>query len=146
MKSNCNILLFFTAIFLGGCKCDSYFSNSTDKNIDSQFFEIECHLVEQTKEKQVLEVNLDYKANSLQSVVQKSINIFPVIDETNDTLSYLSNYANLMYSYYYTGKSNSKLNLTLNFKVDSVGVIVAKSISFQNLQKIKKCRFHPVLH
>ncbi len=146
MKSRKSILLFITAIFVGGCKCDSYFSNSTNKNIHSVFFEIECHIVEQTKEKQVLEVNLDYKLKSLQSVVQKSINILPVVNETNDTLTFLSNYANLMYTYSYTGKSNSKLNLTLKFKVDSMGIIIDKTICYSKLNGLKKCRFHPILH
>lgn len=147
MQFKKNILLFLTAAFIGGCKCDSYFSNSSEKYLEERYFNIECHVVPTVvqTESDKIEITLNYKQMPSQKVVRSTLKILPVVFETGDTLKLLSEYASV-YTFNSKKELKSKLNLVLKFDVDSAGVIVSKNLFFEKLKKVRKCRFRPVLH
>ncbi|MES2767030.1 MAG: hypothetical protein V4642_14240 [Bacteroidota bacterium] len=142
------ILLYLLSCCFAGCRCHSYFSNSKSLRIEGKLFDIKCNLLPRyTQDSAHLEVAIYIKDSLNRKSIKESLVIYPVIsgDEKSDTLK-LASVDGRYYSFGLHTKSKSNLDLFLNFKVDSSGVLVNKSVEYKNLEKIEDCKFSLMLH
>ena len=147
MSLKYTIIIISISLLLFGCKCDNYFSNSSQKSINEKYFSIECHIVPTVVQTQndEIEITFNYKSVPFEKVIKSTFKVIPIIYETGDTLNFLSEYASV-YKFEAKKELKSKLNLELQFKVDSAGIVISKDLVFKRLNKVSNCRFRPVLH
>lgn len=135
------------AISLNGCKCYYYYSNDTKSAIIKEdYFEMEARINSQLKfEDDQLEIGVYFKDTSSFKVIKNSLKIYPIVVGKKDTLRLINEYASNYY-FEFNYKRPVKIDIALEFDLDSLGVIIHKSILFKNLNRNKDCEFRPVMH
>jgi hypothetical protein len=140
------MLFFFILIVLNGCKCFYYYSYFKDKvTIKETFFQLESRINSYPNdETDQLEIAIYYSDSLPNKIVRGSIKIYPTIGG-KDTLKFNYAYASHYYYAFYK-KWPEKIDISLFFDVDSLGILTHNSIFLKNLIKHKNCEFKFVPH
>ena len=125
-------------VILSSCKCYYYYSpdNKSELAYDS-LFQVEIQINSFPKnESDNLEITI--YSDSSKRVFKNSFRIYPIVEGKNDTLKLKKEYDSHYYFRFYK-KWPEKINVNLQFDVDSIGSFVHKSIIIKGLLKKGDC-------
>lgn len=123
------LIACFFALF---AKRKTYYSNSGEKIITEKFFDFYCAL-RQAGDQPKLEIKFDFHGVvDHQRLLQLAVT---PISNNRDTLKLIDEYANNQYTFQFPTHESEKLDLIINYKVDSAGFQMNKSIKYYNLEK-----------
>ncbi len=123
----------------------TYYTNSGEKTMTEQSFDLECKLIDNTdRDNDFLEVNFVYHPNEEEQLKQLAI---VALINGKDSLKLNTAYGFMYHNFEYPNpKGKDKLSLLINYKIDSAGTTINKSRKYYNLQKINTYRFKAPFH
>jgi hypothetical protein len=140
------ITLFLNILLLGSCKCYYYYTNGKQNAmLKETLFSLESRInAYPGNEIDQLEVAIYYGDSSVNKIIRQTIRIYPIVKE-KDTLKMNNEYAS---HYYYNiqKKWPDKVNIQVQFDIDSSGTVLHKSFLFKDLVKEKDCEARFVPH
>jgi hypothetical protein len=141
------IILFSICLLLSSCKSHYFYSyNKEFAIIKDSLVNIEIRIKSYPgEEDDILTVGLNYIDSTPHAIFKKSIKIYPVINETKDTLKFISEYAS-QYDFEFYKKWPEKIDVSISFDMDSMGFVVHKSLHLKGLNKSKNVTYGFATH
>lgn len=139
-------ILFLLIVLLSSCKCYYFYTNDKQTAMLKEgLFSLESRIKTYPgNESDQLEVAFYYGDSSVNKILRHTIKIYPIAVE-KDTLKITNEYASHYY-YNFRKKWPDKMNLEVQFDIDSLGIVLHKSFLFKDLVKEKDCEARFVPH
>jgi hypothetical protein len=131
--------LLIACLFVLFTKRRTYYSISGEKAIIESHFELSCEQLDGGSDADK-RLEVYFKFPNIGEVSRKDFKVLPIING-KDTLQLKSVYGNSHYSFSFPANGTEQLNLFINYKVDSAGVITNESKKYYNLEKVYTYRF-----